>query len=72
MGIFVEVKLPKLQSWLHEKKLSIFRICFAYPPSDSKKKIMLMFNKTRFLTLHEIEEEIGEKIFTITASNPKT
>ena len=71
MGIFVEVNLPKLQSWLHEKKLSTFRICFAHPPSDSKKKIMLMFNKARFLTLHEIEKEIGEPIFKITVSSPK-
>ncbi len=72
MGIFVEVNLPKLQSWLRERKLSNFCICFAHPPSNSKKKIMLRFNKTNFLTLHEIEEEIGEPIFTITVSNPKT
>ena len=72
MGIFVEVNLPKLQSWLHQKKLSSFRICFAYPPSDKKKKIMLGFKHNIFLTLHEIEEEIGESIFTITVSNPKT
>lgn len=71
MGIFVEVNLKKFQPWLNEKKIIGFHICFAYPPSKSKEKIMLRFNKT-FLTLHEIEKEIGESIFTITVSNPKT
>ena len=72
MGIFVEVNLRKFQPWLNEKKIIGFHICFAYPPSDSKKKIMLRFNDKIFLTLHEIEKEIGEPIFTITVSNPKT
>lgn len=71
MGIFVEVNLKKFQPWLNEKKIMGFHVCFAHPPSESKKKIMLRFNWT-FLTLHEIEKEIGEEIFTITVSKPKT
>lgn len=71
MGIFVEVNLPKLQSWLRERNIVGFHVCFAYPPSKSKKKIMLRFDKN-FLTLDEIEKKIGEEIFTITISNPKT
>ena len=72
MGIFVEVNLQKFKPWLDEKKIIGFHVCFAHPPSESKKKIMLKLNNKIFLTLHEIEEEIGEPIFTITVSNPKT
>jgi len=68
----VEVNFKKLNPWLQEKKAHVFCVCFAHPPSTSKKKIMVRLEKMRFFTLFEIEEDIGEPIFTITISNPKT
>lgn len=62
----VEVNLEKLQPWLDEKKPRLFCICFATIPSKSKKKIMVRLdNGSQFFTLFEIEEEIGEAVFTV-------
>ncbi len=61
----VEVNLEKLQPWLNEKKVRLFCVCFAAPPSKSKDKIMIRIENQRFLTLSEVEKEIGEPIFTI-------
>ncbi|MCK5127940.1 MAG: hypothetical protein KAR42_16905 [candidate division Zixibacteria bacterium] len=62
----VEVNLEKFNPWLTEKRVSVFCVCFAHPKSKSKKKIMIRLDKMQFFTLFEIEEEIGEAIFTIT------
>ncbi len=72
MGIFVEANFKILNPWLKEKCAVGFCVCFAHPPSTSKEKIMIMLDKKRFHTLSEIEKEIGEPVFTITVSNPKT
>jgi len=62
----VEANFQKLKPWLNEKKAVAFVICFAYPLSKSKEKIMIELDKMRFYTLSEIEKEIGEAVFTIT------
>lgn len=67
MGILVEANLEKLKPFLDKNCKIGFVVCFAYPPSKSKEKIMLRLDNKRFLTLHEIEKKIGEgSIFTIT------
>ena len=62
----VEVNLPKLQPWLKKKEIKIFNVCFAYPPSKSKEKIMLRLNNKIFFTLHEIEKDVGTEVFIVT------
>ena len=62
----VQADFEKLKPWLTEKKAVAFVICFAYPLSKSKEKIMIELDKMRFFTLAEIEKEIGEVVFTIT------
>lgn len=61
----VDIDLQKLTPWLEKKNVAAFNICFAFPPSKSKKKIMIRLDKTRFFTLSEIERELGESIFII-------
>lgn len=61
----VEVNLQKLTPWLEKKNVAAFNICFAFPPSKSKEKIMIRLDKTRFFTLSEVEKELGKPIFII-------
>lgn len=61
----VETDWNKFNPWLKKKKARIFSICFAWPSSTSKKKIMIRLDNKLFYTLQEIEDEIGELIFII-------
>lgn len=66
MGILVEANFKKLGPWLAKHGGSFFHVCFAFPPSKSKKKIMIRLDNKKYFTLWEIEEEIKNEVFTIT------
>jgi len=69
MGIRIDANFHKLKPWLEKNCKIGFVVCFAYPPSKSKKKIMIRLDNKKFFTLWEIEDEIGDEIFTITITD---
>ena len=62
----IEANLHKLKPWLDKNKFFRFQICFAYPPSKSKEKIMIRIDNKIFYTLSEIEKDVGTEVFIIT------
>jgi len=65
MKVSVEINLKKFNPWLKKHQANLFALCFAYPASDSKKKMMIRINNEKYFTLWEIEEEEKDQIFTV-------